>query len=125
MSDMLISRPFRRSNRGPCALSHGQPSSPTPRNLGHGLSCAGACPPAPPCSRCRISPGPLRCSFRFVFHQLPCPVVVLLSSGPQTGRQAFEVIAPGEAVLLAPAGVVAPHRLLPELAFLVGIFLSR
>src|SRR5829696_1956228 len=60
MSDMLISRPFfRRSNRGPCALSHAQPSSPSPRNLGHGLSCAGACPPAP-CSRCRVSPWPLR-----------------------------------------------------------------
>src|SRR5215213_114100 len=35
---LLISRPFRRSNRGPCALSHGRPSSPTPRNRGHGIS---------------------------------------------------------------------------------------
>ena len=65
---LLISRPFRRSNRGPCALSHGQPSSPTPCNLGHGLSHADACPPAP-CSRCRISPWPSRCSFRFNVHQ--------------------------------------------------------
>ena len=60
---LLISRPFRRSNRGPCALSHGRPSSTSPRNLGHGISYAGAWPPAP-CSRCRISPWPLRCSFR-------------------------------------------------------------
>src|ERR671910_974724 len=35
---LLISRPFRRSNRGPCALSHGRPSSTSPRNGGHGIS---------------------------------------------------------------------------------------
>jgi hypothetical protein len=37
----------------------------------------------------------------------------------------FKVIAPGEAVLLAPAGVVAPHRLLPRFAFLLGVHLAR
>jgi hypothetical protein len=52
---LISTSTFRRSNRGPCALSHGQPSSPRPRNLGYGISYAGACPPAP-CSRCRISP---------------------------------------------------------------------
>src|SRR5918992_624076 len=35
---LLISRTFRRSNRGPCALSHGRPSSTSPRNRGHGIS---------------------------------------------------------------------------------------
>src|SRR5215208_218747 len=122
---LLITSTFRRSNRGPCALSHGLPSSPTPRNLGHGLSYAGALPPAPPCSRCRISPWPLRCSFRFIFYQHLRSVVVFLGPSPQTDRKALEVAAPLPAVLLAPAGVVAPHRLLPRFAFLVGVFLAR
>src|ERR671910_2718821 len=42
---LLISRAFRRSNRGPCALSHGWPSSTSPRNRGHGISYARVLPP--------------------------------------------------------------------------------
>src|SRR5919106_2721765 len=110
---LLISRPFRRSNRGPCALSHGRPSSPTPCNRGHGISYAGALTPAP-CSRCRISPWPLPCSFRLVcFYQRLCSVVVLLSPRPERPGQVSKVIAPEEAVLLAPAGVVPADGFLP------------
>src|SRR5215217_7078256 len=121
---LLISRPFRRSNRGPCALSHGQPSSPTPCNLGDGLSCAGACPPAP-YSRCRISPWPLRCSFRLVcFHQRLYSVVVLFSPSPQRGRKPLEVAAPLPAVLFASARVVSAYTLLPDFFGLVGIHVA-
>src|SRR5215204_1288468 len=121
---MISTSTFRRSNRGPCALSHGRPSSPSPRKLGYGLSYAGACPLAP-CSRRRISSWPLCRSFWLVcLHQRLCSLVVLFSPRPQTGGQAFEVIAPGEAVLLAPAGVVASHRLLPQLLLLVGIHVT-
>src|SRR5215212_6271255 len=122
---LLISRPFRRSNRGPCALSHGRPSSPSPRNLGYGISYAGAWPPCP-CSRCHISSWPLRCSFRLVcFHQRLCSVVVLLRPRPERPSEAREVVLPGEAVCFPPAGVIPAGALLPRLARLFWVLLAR
>src|SRR5215208_6719252 len=122
---LISTSTFRRSNRGPCALSHGRPSSAIPRKLGYGLSYACACPPAP-CSRRRISSWPLCRSFWLVcLHQRLCPLVVLFSPCPQTGGQAFEVIAPGEAVLLPSADVVPTDALLPSLTRLFWVLLAR
>src|SRR5688572_7026031 len=124
---LLISRPFRRSNRGPCALSHGRPSSTSPCNLGYGISYAGACLPAP-CSRCRISPWPLRCSLRFGCFQ-PCGLALVagyqgLQDGPVTRRLSLVVLLPCRPHLFAPAGGVGPHALLPYFLSLVGVYLA-
>src|SRR5215207_4697181 len=115
---MISTSTFRRSNRGPCALSHGRPSSPSSRNLGYGISYAGALTPAP-CSRCRISPWPLRCSFRFVFDQLGGPRLVGcyegLEDGAMAGGLAPVVLSPLSPELPFAFGVVALHALLPKL----------
>src|SRR5215204_3122826 len=126
------SKPFHSSTRistiGPCAFSHGRAPSPTPRNRGHGISYAGAWPPAP-CSRCRISPWPLRCSFRLGIHQLRRLLLVVryqtLEDGPVTLGLALVVLAPRHPHLFAPAGGVGPHALLPQLLVLVGVYLTR
>jgi hypothetical protein len=65
---LSTSKPFRISTIGPCVYSQSRAPSPTPRSRGGGISYARVLPPAP-CSRCRISPWPLRCSFRFNIHQ--------------------------------------------------------
>src|SRR5918995_1440959 len=112
---LLISRTFRRSNRGPCALSPGRPSSPTPRNLGYGILYVGALPPCPG-SRCRISPWPLRCSLRLRLdvHQLRRLLLVVryqtLEDGPVTLGLALVALAPRRPVLFSPSRVVASHR---------------
>src|SRR5215213_10426911 len=115
---LISTSTFRRSNRGPCALWHGRPSSPIPRNLGHGISYAGACHPAP-CSRCRISPWPLRCSFRLNILQLRGLLLVVryqtLEDGPVTLGLALVVLSPLSPELPVAFSVVAPETLLPKL----------
>src|SRR5215204_7495949 len=116
------SKPFHSSTRistiEPCAFSHGRAPSPTPRNRGHGISYAGAWPPAP-CSRCRISPWPLRCSFRLGIHQLRRLLLVVryqtLEDGPVTLGLALVVLSPLSLELPVAFGVVALDALLPKL----------
>src|SRR5215203_5911175 len=111
------SKPFHSSTRistiEPCAFSHGRAPSPTPRNRGHGISYAGAWPPAP-CSRCRISPWPLRCFFRLGIHQLRGLLLVVryqtLEDGPVTLGLPLVVLAPRRPVLFSPSRGVASHR---------------
>src|SRR5215211_4867630 len=115
---LISTSTFRRSNRGPCALSHGRPSSPTPRNRGHGISYAGALPPCPG-SRCRISPWPLRCSFRSNVHQHRGLLLVVryqtLEDDPVTLGLALVVLSPLSLELPVAFGVVALDALLPKL----------
>jgi hypothetical protein len=51
-------------------------------------------------------------------------VVVLLSTRAQTGRKALKVVAPGEPVLLLPAGVVPTNAHLPKFFLLIGIHVT-
>src|SRR5829696_10509741 len=112
---MISTSTFRRSNRGPCALSHGRPSSASPRKLGYGLSYAGACPLAP-CSRCRISPWPIRCSFRLNIHQLRGLLLVGcyegLENGAMAGGLALVVLSPLNPELPVVFSLVALNALL-------------
>src|ERR671918_18045 len=124
---LLISRPFRRSNRGPCALSHGRPSSTSPRNLGYGISYAGACLPAP-CGRCRISPWPLRCSFRSNVHQ-SCRLLLMVACQRLQGpAEPFGLRCVVEMPLEArhlPAFLFMCFRtLLPQVTVLLRVFLA-
>src|SRR5215208_380974 len=111
------SKPFRISTIGPCVYSPGRAPSPTPRNRGHGISYAGALPPCPG-SRCRISPWPLRCSFRLDVHQLRRPLLVVryqtLEDGFVTLGLALVVLSPLSPKLPFAFGVVAPETLLPK-----------
>src|SRR5215218_4401564 len=77
---LLISRPFRRANRGPCALSHGRPSLPTPCNLGHGIFYVRAF------SLCLSSP---YAPFVGCFHQSCGLAFVMLYERLQGGAVAF------------------------------------
>src|SRR5215203_707352 len=119
---------FRRSNRGPSALSHGRPSSPKLHGVGHGPSCAGAWSPAP-CSRCRISPWPLRCSFRFNVRQFRRLLLMVACQRLQGPAEPFGlrcvVEMPLKACCLPSLLLVGSHARLPEFAFLVGVFLAR
>src|SRR5215203_3117953 len=116
------SKPFHISTRistiGLCAFSPGRAPSPTPRNRGHGISYAGALPPAP-CSRCRISPWPLRCSFRLNIHQLRGLLLVVhyqtLEDGSVTLGLALVVLSPLSPELPITFGVVELEALLPKL----------
>src|SRR5215203_7223376 len=111
------SKPFHISTRistiGLCAFSPGRAPSPSPRTRGHGISYAGAWPPAP-CSRCRISPWPLRCSLRLDVHQLRRLLLVVryqtLEDGPVTLGLALVALAPCRPVLFSPSRGVASHR---------------
>src|SRR5829696_2453643 len=126
------SKPFHSSTRistiGPCAFSQGQAPSPTPRNRGHGISYAGAWPPAP-CIRCRISPWPLRCSFRSNVHQLRCLLLVVANELLQCPAEPFGlrcvVEMPLEARHLAAFLFICFRTLLPQVTVLVGVFLVR
>src|SRR5215211_1776438 len=57
--------------------------------------------------------------------QLGNPLVILLSPRPQRPSEAGEVLTPRKAVLFAPAGVVPADALLPELACLIEVLLTR
>src|SRR5829696_6633737 len=125
------SKPFHSSTRistiGPCAFSQGQAPSPTPRNRGHGISYAGAWPPAP-CIRCRISPWPLRCSFRSNVHQLRCLLLVVANELLQCPAEPFGlrcvVEMPLEARHLAAFLFICFRTLLPQVAVLLRVFLA-